>query len=96
MKTQPHGSPALSRPAEARNRWTPEKPTIPGWYWIRTSASYEIVRVVKVDVDNPDMCALLVPIEPGGQGETVDLKDMDVEWHGPVGIPVTSSACVAA
>jgi hypothetical protein len=77
-------------------QWTREKPIVPGWYWIRTNASCEIVRVVVSDAGNPSMSALLVPIEPGGQGETMDLKEMDVEWHGPMSIPAISSISAAA
>jgi hypothetical protein len=92
----PQGSPVLLRSAETLQQWTHEKPTVPGWYWIRTHAAYEIVRVVERDAGHRGLCALLVPIEPGAEGETIDLQAMDVEWHGPVGIPAPSSVCVAA
>jgi hypothetical protein len=89
-------SPATLRSAETPKQWTREKPTVTGWYWICTDGFYEIVRVVEKDADHPGKCALLVPIEPGGEGETIDLKQMDVEWYGPVDIPATSSVCAAA
>jgi hypothetical protein len=82
--------------SHSSQQWTREKPTVPGWYWIRTNASYEIVRVIVSDAGHPGMSALLVPIEPGGQGETLDLKEMDVEWHGPMSIPAVSSISAAA
>ena len=78
---------ARSRSAKTVKEWTTEKPTVNGWYGIRLNGSYEIVRVVEREADNPGKCALLVPIEPGGEGETMDVEQMDVEWYGPLDIP---------
>ena len=89
---------AISGSSEEKPKhWTWEKPTIPGWYWINMTGSYEIVRVVvEDDAGEPRMRALLVPIEPGGEGETMDVEQMEVEWYGPLDIPATSNFSAGA
>ena len=93
----PHCLPAISGSSNDKGKhWTCEKPTVPGWYSIHISRSYEIVRVVvEEDADKPNTYALLVPIEPGGEGETMELEQMDVEWCGPLDVPCTSAGRVA-
>ena len=87
----PHYSPTLAGADEKWKEWTSEKPTVPGWYWIRMNGCSEIVRVVvEKDTDKPCTCALLVPIEPA-EGDTMDVEHMDVDWYGPLDIPATSS-----
>lgn len=68
-------------------KWTNQKPTEPGWYWTRLEGSHEIVRVVRSELPTNGLCALLVPIEPWSEGETIDLEEMEVEWLGPIEIP---------
>ena len=99
MMVLPHCSPALPGSDEKQKKWTCEKPTVPGWYWIRMkgNGSYEIVRVVvEWDAGKPYARALLVPIEPEGEGDTMDVEHMDVDWYGPLDIPVISPVCAAA
>ncbi|MBS0169888.1 MAG: hypothetical protein JSR62_05995 [Nitrospira sp.] len=68
-------------------KWTDQKPTEPGWFWIRSEGSHEIVRVAQSEASTNGLCALLLPIEPGAEGEAIDLEEMDVEWFGPLEIP---------
>ena len=57
----------------------------------------EIVRVlVEEDAGKPSKCALLVPIEPHGEGETMDVDQMEVEWYGPLHLPATLNFSAAA
>jgi hypothetical protein len=77
--------------------WTSEKPTVTGWYWIRMKRTHEIVRVVvEENARQSTTRALLVPLEPGGEGETMDVDQMDVEWYGPLDIPSALNISAAA
>ena len=49
-----------------------------------SQGSHEIVRVVQSETPMNGLCALLVPIDPWSEGETIDLEEMDVEWLGPI------------
>ena len=98
MMVVPYVSPALSGSSDdSRKEWTCEKPTVPGWYWIHMNGCYEVVRVmVEDDAGKPRTHALLVPVEPGGDGETMDVEQMGVEWYGPLDIPTTVNVSAAA
>jgi hypothetical protein len=94
----PHCSAAISGSSDEKgNHWACEKPTVPGWYWIHMNGCYEIIRVlVEEDAGEPSKCALLVPIEPHGEGETMNVEQMDVEWYGPLDLPATVTSSAAA
>ena len=67
--------------------WTKRLPAEPGWYWTRLDGICESVQLVEGKVPKPGLYALLPPKEPWGEGETISLEQMTVEWYGPLEPP---------
>lgn len=78
--------------------WTTERPTQPGWYWLRDPDG--IVGVVQVVLEDynyrlnrnmPTLYLLLPPECIYSDGETVELVAFDshqhVTWAGPMATP---------
>ena len=60
--------------------WTKEKPTVPGYYWVR-GGWYEF-GVALIDMDTPQMTWRLGVEDP----EFIDDID-EIEWYGPLEVP---------
>jgi tagatose-1,6-bisphosphate aldolase non-catalytic subunit AgaZ/GatZ len=61
--------------------WTTEIPTVPGWYWYRTSEQEKTLLLLAVYAFSDRMKA----IWPSGQSESI--INMPGEWSGPLELP---------
>lgn len=68
------------------NVWTKDKPTEPGWYWMRKKDAYErggfFVSVVQLRIYARRLCIMNWPIPD------------NVEWSGPIQSPNERDRCV--
>lgn len=68
-------------------RWTKEKPTAPGWYWMQSKT--QSATIVRVDTDADDnLCVDGLEDFDCGQAWQDDLGTMaGAEWAGPIPEP---------
>lgn len=64
-------------------KWTKEKPTVPGFYGLRSSSS-DKACVVEVWRDNQDGLSVFYP---GDEVEKEFWEIADAEWFGPIRMP---------
>lgn len=74
--------------AALTQRWSPEKPTKPGWYWWRDLDKKEgtatgMIVFVYLGIDGKSLCVQ----RDGSFGDIVMMPRMTGEWAGPLGVP---------
>ena len=76
---------AMEAVEEALNtlKWTTEKPTQTGWYWVRWSIGQDTVEFIEIDDDG---VWLGEPASGEGPKLIKDIKGID-KWSGPIKNP---------
>lgn len=70
--------------------WTKDKPTAPGWYWLRGIRETPTIAEVCQGPFDDEPCVSLTGIE-----SITAVRDMpDCEWCGPIPQPPELSGCV--
>lgn len=81
--------------AQVLNQWTHERPTKPGWYWLRTKvlALFGEVRdhqqIVMVDSAGKSFSPDLLDVSVVGKDKPMPMERvvMDAQWCGPLNFP---------
>lgn len=70
-------------------KWTADKPTVPGFYWIRYEEKFTVrdewsthIGVVEVVNDG-----VLLALFPGSDENYERVDGLDAEWYGPLKPP---------
>lgn len=67
-------------------KWTNEKPTVPGWYWVQIDKSLPpIIVAVDKHEDGAHNCKMFALFVDSLKMEDVD--DMPCQWSGPIQPP---------
>ena len=69
--------------------WTEEKPTVPGWYWLRQKRRLSVVRVLFYDSPRDLRRGLVFRI---GRLSGASLNRVRGEWSGPIPQPSDAPA----